>query len=58
MKNVVCVFVFILSFTGSIACAQINNDVRPSAIATKAHSMPVPTCEPDDPNACGMHRRW
>jgi hypothetical protein len=56
MKNIVRAFVVVLVLTGAAATT-----LTPSASAaqhkvtpTRTSMIPVPTCAPSDPNACGM----
>ncbi len=56
MKNIVRFFVLALVVTGAAASTQIT----PASAQTKVASprpvlCPIPTCAPDDPNACGMY---
>jgi hypothetical protein len=56
MNHIVRAFVVVLVLTGAAASTQIssastqNNKVA----AVRTSMLPVPTCPPDDPNACGM----
>jgi hypothetical protein len=56
MKFVVRAFVLALVVTGAAATTMTastsaqNNKV----VATRVSLLPVPSCAPDDPNACGM----
>ena len=56
MKHIVRAFVVALVLTGVAATtptssASTQNKVVASRVVA---SIPVPTCPPDDPNACGM----
>jgi hypothetical protein len=59
MKHIVRAFVLVLVVTGAAATTQT------SSASTKANKvniartsmLPVPTCPPNDPNACGMGTR-
>ena len=55
MKFVIRTVVAALVVTGAFASTQISS-ASTSAKVTIARSsaMPVPTCAPDDPNACGI----
>ena len=57
MKIIVRTLVAALVLTGAVASTQISS-ASTSAKVTFARSsaMPVPTCAPDDPNACGIAR--
>jgi hypothetical protein len=55
MKNIVRAFVAVLVLTGAVATTQTsaaptNNKVT----VVKVSMLPIPSCAPDDPNACGM----
>jgi hypothetical protein len=55
MKIIIRAFVVILALTGAAASTQISSASTQTKIApTSINSLPVPTCAPDDPNACGM----
>lgn len=58
MKNIVRAFVAVLVLTGSVAYTQVSSSTpRADAILAKVNTMPVPSCPPSDPNACGMGSR-
>ena len=42
--------------TAAFASTQVSAAPTAKVTATRNSAMPVPTCAPDDPNACGMHR--
>ena len=60
MKNIVRAFIVVLAVTGAAASTQIssasssNATTTVSATIAKTGALPIPTCAPDDPNACGM----
>ena len=55
MKNIVRAFVAVLVLTGVAASTQIASASSQTKVAVaKTSAMPVPSCAPDDPNACGM----
>lgn len=55
MKNIVRAFVVVLALTGAAASTQIAAASSQTKIsAAKTSAFPVPTCPPDDPNACGI----
>ena len=58
MKFVIRTVVAALVVTGAFASTQISSASTSSAQVTVARNsaMPVPTCAPDDPNACGIAR--
>lgn len=54
MKNIIRAFVLSLVVTGAVASSQISrNSVQPIVVSTHA-TLPVASCPPDDPNACGI----
>ena len=58
MKHIVRAFVVVLVLTGVAATTQTSNASAKNKIAASRTSMlPVPTCAPNDPNACGMGTR-
>jgi hypothetical protein len=55
MKNFVRAFVAVLVLTGAVATSQTSSASTPHKVAVARTSMlPIPSCAPDDPNACGM----
>jgi hypothetical protein len=56
MKNIVNVFVLALVLTGVAATTQISSASSRHTVtaAAKVSCLPIPSCAPDDPNACGM----
>jgi hypothetical protein len=55
MKNIVRAFVAILVLTGVAATTQTSSaSTQNKVAATRTSMLPVPSCAPDDPNACGM----
>ncbi len=55
MKLIVRTFVAILVLTGVAATTQTSAaSTQNKVIATRTSFLPVPTCAPDDPNACGL----
>jgi hypothetical protein len=55
MKYIVRAFVVVLALTGAVATSQSSTASAKNKIAaTRTSMLPVPTCAPDDPNACGM----
>jgi hypothetical protein len=55
MKNIIRAFVVALVVTGVAATTQTSNASTKNKVAVaKVSMLPVPTCAPDDPNACGM----
>ena len=57
MKFVIRTVVAALVVTGAFASTQISSASTTSNITVaRSSAMPVPTCAPDDPNACGIAR--
>ncbi len=55
MKNIVRAFVVALALTGAFASTQISSAATPSKITMERVSvLPVPTCDPHVPSACGL----
>jgi hypothetical protein len=58
MKNIVRAFVVVLALTGFAASTQLSSTSAQTKITVAKTSMlPIPTCPPSDPNACGMADR-
>ncbi len=58
MKHIVRAFVVVLVLTGAVATIQASNtSAKNKVVATRTSMLPVPTCAPNDPNACGMPGR-
>jgi hypothetical protein len=55
MKTSIRAFVVVLALTGAAASTQPSS-ASPQNKVTVARTgmLPIPTCPPDDPNACGM----
>jgi len=55
MKTMIRAFVVTLVVTGVAATTQTSNASTKNKVTISRTSMlPVPTCAPDDPNACGI----
>jgi len=55
MKTIVRAFVVVLALTGAVATTQTSSaSTQNKVTAARTSLIPVPTCPPDDPNACGM----
>ncbi len=55
MKHLVRAFVVVLVLTGAVASTQTSSaSTKNKVVATRTSMLPVPSCAPDDPNACGM----
>ncbi len=58
MKNIIRFAVLALAVTGFAASTQITSaSAQTKIVAAKTSAMPIPTCAPDDPNACGFGTR-
>ena len=55
MKHIIRAFVVVLVLTGAVATTQTSSaSTQNKVTVAKVSMLPVPTCAPDDPNACGM----
>ena len=55
MKHIVRAFVVVLVLTGAVASTQTSSASTPNKVTVaKVSMLPIPSCAPDDPNACGM----
>jgi hypothetical protein len=56
MKHIVRAFVAVLVLTGAAATTQTSaaSTTQNKVTAARTSMLPIPTCPPDDPNACGM----
>jgi hypothetical protein len=55
MKNIVRAFVAVLVLTGVVATTQTSSaSTEKKVTATRVSVLPIPSCAPDDPNACGL----
>jgi hypothetical protein len=55
MKHIVRAFVVALVLTGAVASTQTSSaSTKTKVTVAKVSMLPIPTCPPDDPNACGM----
>jgi hypothetical protein len=55
MKIIFRAFVVVLVLTGAVATTQTSSaSTQNKVTANRVSILPVPTCPPDDPNACGM----
>ncbi|WP_158944486.1 hypothetical protein [Granulicella sp. S190] len=59
MKYIVRAFVVALVLTGAAATTQTSSASVKSnnIVASRVSTLLVPTCPPNDPNACGMGTR-
>jgi hypothetical protein len=55
MKFAIRSLVVVLALTGVATSIQISSaSTQNKVTANRVSVVPVPTCAPDDPNACGM----
>ncbi len=54
MKHIVRIFVATLVLTGAVATTQTSSSAQNKVVAARTSMLPIPTCPPNDPNACGM----
>ena len=55
MKLTVRAFVLALVVTGAAATTMTaSTSAQNKVVATRVSVLPVPSCAPDDPNACGL----
>ena len=57
MKHIVRAFVVVLVLTGVAATTQTSSASAKNKVGSRTSMLPVPTCAPTDPNACGMGTR-
>ena len=55
MKMIVRAFVAVLVLTGAVATTQVSSASTQNKVdVARTSLLPIPSCPPDDPNACGM----
>jgi hypothetical protein len=55
MKNFVRAFVATLVLTGAVATTQVSSGATQNKVTVaKVSMLPIPSCAPDDANACGL----
>ena len=55
MKLIVRAFVVVLVLTGVAATTQTSSaSTQNKVTAARTGMLPIPSCDPNDPNACGM----
>jgi hypothetical protein len=54
MKLAIRTLVVALALTGAAATQISSVSTQNKVAAARVSVLPVPTCAPDDPNACGM----
>jgi hypothetical protein len=57
MKNIITAFVAVLVLTGAAATTQTSSASARNKVTARTSMLPVPTCPPNDPNACNMAQR-
>ncbi len=57
MKHIMRAFVVVLVLTGAVATTQTTSASAKSTEIARTSTLLVPTCPPNDPNACGMPGR-
>ena len=53
MKLIARIFALSLVITGAVASTNIANASQPT-LSARVSAVPVPVCDPDDPNGCGI----
>ena len=54
MKLIARIFALSLVATGAVASMHIANAAPTTTISARVSAIPVPTCDPSDPNACNI----
>jgi hypothetical protein len=55
MKLAIRAFVTVLVLTGAVATTQTSSaSTQNKVTASRTSMLPIPTCPPNDPNACGL----
>jgi hypothetical protein len=55
MKTIARTFVAVLVLTGAVASTQTSSaSTQNKVTAARTSMLPIPSCDPRDPNACGM----
>jgi hypothetical protein len=55
MKSIVRTVVVVLALTGAVASTQSSTATTQNKITVaKVSMLPIPSCAPDDANACGI----
>ena len=55
MKLAIRTLVVVLALAGAAATTQTSSaSTQNKVTAARTSMLPIPTCAPDDPNACGM----
>ena len=53
MKNILRALALSLIVTGAVASTHVAGSTQ-ATIGTRVADWPIPSCPPDDPNACGL----
>jgi hypothetical protein len=58
MKHIVRAFVVVLALTGAVASTQIASasSAQTKVTVAKTSAIPVPMCDPNDADACGIDK--
>jgi hypothetical protein len=56
MKQIIRAFVAVVVLTGAVATTQTSSasTTQNKVTAARTSMLPIPSCAPDDPNACGI----
>jgi hypothetical protein len=55
MKHLIRAFVVVLALTGAAASTQTSSaSTQNKVTAARTSMLPIPSCDPRDPNACGI----
>jgi len=55
MKFIVRTVAVVLALTGAVASTQSSSATTQNKVTVaKVSMLPIPSCAPDDPNACGI----
>jgi hypothetical protein len=59
MKHLVRTLVVVLALAGAAATTQTSSaSTQNKVTAARTSMLPIPSCDPNDPNACGMGRGY
>jgi len=58
MKLIARSLVIALAVTGAVATSFATTSPAKATITAKTSALPVPSCPPSDPNACGIGDGW
>ena len=55
MKTIIRAFVAVLVLSGAVATTQVSSASTQNKVdVARTSLLPIPSCLPNDPNACGM----